>query len=66
MINLEQRRDAVKLVRDGWPDEAIERLTALSLAQLVLLRAEAAAGPFDRFPPGPADDGRGDHGQAPS
>ena len=45
MIGIEQRCDAVRLLRDGWSDEAVERFTALSLAQVLGLRAEAAAKP---------------------
>ena len=32
-----------KLLRDGWADEDVERLTGLSLAGIILLRSEAAA-----------------------
>ena len=44
MIRIEQRRDAERLLRDGWSDEAVGRLTALSLEPGLGLRAETAAG----------------------
>ena len=43
MINASQTPDARKLLRDGWSDEDVERLTGLGLPGIVLLRAEAAA-----------------------
>ena len=39
-----QQKDGLKLLRDGWCDEDVERLTGLSLQNIIELRAEAAAG----------------------
>lgn len=43
MIHSLQQADARRLLRDGWVDEDVERLTGLSLSGIVLLRAEAAS-----------------------
>ena len=39
------RSDAKRLLRDGWSDEDVERLTGVSLDAIVVLRAEAASAP---------------------
>ena len=57
MINAGQTRDGKKLLRDGWSDEDVERFTGLTLANIVLLRAEAAAAvpdPVQPWAPWPA------------
>ena len=43
MINTLQLRDGRKLLRDGWSDEDVERLTGLGLPNILELRVEAAA-----------------------
>ncbi len=42
MIHSLQQTDAIKLLRDGWVDEDVERLTGISLSGIILLRAKAA------------------------
>ena len=49
MTHLDQQWDGKKLLRDGWPDEAVERFTGLSLSTILLLRAEVAAASFLEF-----------------
>ena len=44
MTHSPQQLDGVRLLRDGWPDEDVERFTGLTLPSIILLRAEAAAG----------------------
>ncbi len=41
-----QQIDGKKLLRDGWTDEDVERLTGLDLESIVLLRAEAASAAY--------------------
>ena len=39
-------RDAVRLTRDGWCDEDVERLTGLPLLSILAIRAAAASEPL--------------------
>ena len=45
MNNSHQLQDSKKLLRDGWSDEDVERLTGLDPTGILLLRVEAAAAP---------------------
>ena len=47
MVHSPQQLDGRKLLRDGWSDEDVERLTGLTLASIILLRAEAASAASD-------------------
>ena len=46
MITPLQLHDGTKLLRDGWSDEDVERLTGLNLESIITLRGEAAAAVF--------------------
>ena len=45
MMDTTQYRDAIKLIRDGWSDEDVERLTRVSLLEIIGVRARAASEP---------------------
>ncbi len=47
MIHPTQQSDGKKLLHDGWSDEDVERLTGLTLASIILMRAEAASAACD-------------------
>lgn len=49
MTRSEQMIIGVRLLREGWSDEDTERLTGISLAEIIELRAEAASRPMRRF-----------------
>ena len=50
MIHTSTSRDARTLLREGWSDEEVERITGLSLDVIVGLRAEAASAPATAKP----------------
>ena len=50
MVDSIHDRDAVRLARDGWSDEDVERLTGLSLLEIVGVRARAASEPARSSP----------------
>ena len=56
MSDFEQMQRGLQLLIDGRSDEDIERLTGISLTQIIGLRGAAAAAPrvFGMFTSGPA------------
>ena len=45
MVQSSTLQEAERLLREGWSDEEVERLTGLSLDAILVLRAEAASAP---------------------